>query len=119
MAYTSSVVTVHAKIQQGIRLHEDLLTIVKRHKLVVWTCLPFIRSGQNHLAGYSERGEKTRQTKNNNNNKKSWEDNIKEWTGLELVKSQKAVENIEKWRKLVVKSFVVSQRPPRLRDRCS
>ena len=29
---------------------------------VVWTYLPFIRSGQNHLAGHSERGEKTRQT---------------------------------------------------------
>ena len=28
---------------------------------VVWSCLPFIRSGQNHLARYSER-RKTRQT---------------------------------------------------------
>ena len=28
---------------------------------VVWTCLPFIRSGQNHLAKHSERGKKTRQ----------------------------------------------------------
>ena len=29
---------------------------------VVWTCLLFIRYGQNHLAGHSERGKKTRQT---------------------------------------------------------
>ena len=29
---------------------------------VVWTCLLFIRFGQNHLAGHSERGKKTRQT---------------------------------------------------------
>ena len=29
---------------------------------VVWTCLPFIRSGQNLLASHSERGTKTRQT---------------------------------------------------------
>ena len=29
---------------------------------VVWTCLLFIRSGQNHLARYSEKGKKTRQT---------------------------------------------------------
>ena len=28
---------------------------------VVWTCLPFIRSGQNHLARHSERGKKIRQ----------------------------------------------------------
>ena len=29
---------------------------------VVWACLPFIRSGQNHLARHSERGKKTRKT---------------------------------------------------------
>ena len=29
---------------------------------VVWLCLPFIRSGQNHLPRHSERGKKTRQT---------------------------------------------------------
>ena len=28
----------------------------------VRTCLSFIRSGQNHLARYSEKGKKTRQT---------------------------------------------------------
>ena len=33
--------------------------------------------------------------------KKRWEDNIREWTGLEFAKSQRAVENREKWRKLV------------------
>ena len=48
---------------------------------------------------------------------KRWEDNIREWTGLEFAKSQKAVENSEKWRKLVAKSSVVPQRPSRLRDR--
>ena len=44
---------------------------------------------------------------------KRWEDNIKEWTGLEFAKFQRAVDNREKWRKLVAKSFVVSQRPSR------
>ena len=29
---------------------------------VVWSCLLFIRSGQNHLARYNERGKKTKQT---------------------------------------------------------
>ena len=28
---------------------------------LVWSCLPFFRSGQNHLARHSERGKKTRQ----------------------------------------------------------
>ena len=29
---------------------------------MVWSCFLFIRSGQNYLARYSERGKKTRQT---------------------------------------------------------
>ena len=45
---------VCAKTQRAIGLHEDLL--------VVWTGLPSIRSGQNHLARHSERGKKMRQT---------------------------------------------------------
>ena len=54
---------VHAKIQQAIGPHEDLLTIVKRCKLQ-WHghVSRSIRSGQNHLARHSERGKKTRQT---------------------------------------------------------
>ena len=30
---------------------------------VAWSCFSFIRSGQNHLARHSEKGKKTRQTK--------------------------------------------------------
>ena len=48
--------------------------------------------------------------------RKRWEDNIREWTGLEFGRSQRAVENSEKWRKMVAKSSVVPQRPSRLRD---
>ena len=39
--------------------------------------------------------------------RKRWEDNTRKWTGLEFGKSHRAVENREKWRKLVVKSSVV------------
>ena len=43
---------VCAKIQQAIGPHEDLLTIINETQTaVVWTCLPFIRSGINHLVG--------------------------------------------------------------------
>ena len=34
--------------------------------------------------------------------RKRWEDHIREWAGLEFAKSQRVVENREKWRKLVV-----------------
>ena len=77
---------------------------------VVWSCLPFIRSGQTILEGTVKGGRrKGRQ-------RKRWEDNSREWTGLEFGKSQRAVENGEKWGKLFVKSSVVRQQPPRLRD---
>ena len=46
-----------------------------------------------------------------------WENNTREWTGLEFAKSQRAVENRGRWRKLVAKSSVVPQRPSRLRNR--
>ena len=52
---------VHAKIQQAIGPHEDLLTTKETQTAVVWSCLLFIRSGQNHRARHSERGKKTRQ----------------------------------------------------------
>ena len=79
---------------------------------MVRTCLPLIRSSQNHLARHSEREKKTRWTE-----EKGWEGNIREWTGLEFEKFQRAVENREKWRKLVAKSSVVPERPLQLRDR--
>ena len=39
-----------------------IIVLKETQTAVVWTCLPFIRSGQNHLARHSERGKKTRQT---------------------------------------------------------
>ena len=56
-----------------------------------------MRSGQNHLARHIERGKKTRQTE------KRWEDNIREWTGLEFGRSKRAAENRKKCQKLVAK----------------
>ena len=44
--------------------------------------------------------------------RKRWGDNIREWIGLEFTKSQRAVENREKRRKLVAKSSVVPQQSP-------
>ena len=77
---------------------------------VVWSCLPFIWSGQNHLARHSERGKKTMQTEEEVGRQHQG------MKGLEFAKSQRAVENMEKWRKLVAKSSVVPKRPSRLRD---
>ena len=53
--------------------------------------------------------EKTKLTTNNTRRRKRWEDNIREGTGLEFAMFQRAVENRENWRKLVVKSSVLPQ----------
>ena len=102
---------VRAKIQQAIGPHKDL-TIVKRRKLQ-WYGHVSRSSGLNKtiLRGTVKGGRRQ------GRQRKRWEDNIKEWTGLGFGKSERAVENREKWRKLVAKSPVVPQRPWRLRDR--
>ena len=102
---------VHAKIQQAIGPHEDLLIIVKRRNLKWYghvSCLSGLAKTilQGTVRGGRRQGRQ----------RKRWKDNIREWTGLEFAKSQTAVENREKWGKLVVKSSVVPQRLGRLRD---
>ena len=103
---------VRAKIQQTIGLHEYVPSIVKRRKLQ-WYGHVSHSSGlaktilQGIVKGRRRQGRQ----------RQRWEDNIREWTGQEFAKSHRAVENREKWRKLVAKSFVVPERPSRLRDR--
>ena len=101
---------VRAKIQQAIRPHEDL-TIAKRRKLQ-WYGHVSRSSGlaKTILQGTVKVGRRQ------GGQRKRWEDNIREWTGLEFGKSQRAVENREKWRKLIAKLSVVPQRSSWLRD---
>ena len=76
---------VRAKVQQAIGPRKDLLTIVKRRKLQ-W-CGHVSRSSgltkttwQGTVKGGRRQGRQ----------RKRWEDNIREWTGLEFAKSQRA-----------------------------
>ena len=102
---------VRAKIQQAIGPHEDLLTIVKRRNLQ-WYGHVSRSSGlaKTILEGTVKGGRRQ------GGQRQRWEDNIREWSGLEFGKSLRVVENRGKWRKLVAKSSVVPQRPSRLRD---
>ena len=103
---------VRAKIQQEIGPHEDLLTFVKRRQLQ-WYGHVSRSSGlaKSILQGIVKGGRRQ------GRQRKRWEDNIRKWTGLEFSKSQSAVENREKRRKLVAKLSVVPQRRSQLRDR--
>ena len=99
---------VRAKIQQAI---EDLLTIVKRRKLQ-WYGHVSRSSGlaKTILQGTVKGGRRQ------GRQRKRWEDNIRDWTGLGFGMSQRAVENREKLEKTVAKSSVVAKRPSRLRN---
>ena len=93
---------VRAKTQQAIGTHEDLLTIVKRRKLQWYGHVSRSSSpAKTILQGTVKRGRRQ------GRRRKRWEDSIREWTGLEFAKSQRAVEKREKWRKLGVKLSVV------------
>ena len=78
-----------AKIQQTIAPHKDLPTIIRRK--LQWYGHVSRSSGlaktilQGTMKGGGRQGRE----------RKRWEDNIREWTGLEFAKSQRAVENRE------------------------
>ena len=88
---------VKARIGNAIWWYEDLLTSVKRRKPKLYGHVT--RSSglakailQGTVQGGRRRGRQT----------KRWEDNIKEWTGLEWNMLQRKAENRQEWRKLVV-----------------
>ena len=67
---------------------------------MVWPCFK---------AGHSERKKKKRQTE-----EERWEDNIKEWTGMDFASSTRAAENRTKWKGIVANSSVVPRRPSKV-----
>ena len=82
---------VRAKIQQAIGPHEDLLTIVKRRKLQWYGHVSRSSGLANAILQGTVKGGRRQ-----GRQRKRWEDNIREWTGLEFGKSQRAVENRKK-----------------------
>ena len=67
------------RIQSAIGVHDDLLTMVKKRKLRWYGHISFL---QGTVKGARRRGRQ----------KKRWEDNIKEWTGMGFGDSLRAAE---------------------------
>ena len=103
---------VRKRIRQTIWPYEDLLTTVKKHKLR-WHRHITRSTGlakmilQGTVPGGKRKGRQ----------KKRWEDNITEWTGLKLGEALQKAENREGWRKVVARSSLVLQQSTRLRDK--
>ena len=79
---------VRAKIQQVIGPHKDLLTIVKRRRLQWYGHVSRSPGLSKIILHCTVKGGRKQ-----GRQRKRWEDNIREWTGLEFAKSQRAVEN--------------------------
>ena len=96
---------VRNRTRQAIGPHEDLLTTVKQRKLR-WYGHITRSSGlaktimQGTVQGGRRRGRQ----------RKRWEDNIPEWTGLTLGAAMRKAERREEWRELVARISVVPQR---------
>ena len=73
---------------------------------VVWPCLKVFCFSKDNPIG-DRRGR----------HKKRWEDNIKEWTGMEFVSSNGAAENRRRWKGIVANSSVVPRWPSPLMTR--
>ena len=102
------------RIRQAIGPYEDLLTTVKKRK-PRWYGHKTRSTGlakmilQDTVQGGRRRGRQ----------KKRWEDNITEWTGLKLGEALRKAENREEWRTVVARSSLVPQRSNRLWDKWS
>ena len=93
---------VRAKIQQASGPHEDLLATVKRHKLQWYGHVSrSLGLAKTILQGTVKGGRRQ------GRQRKRWEDNIREWTGLEFAMSQRVGKS----------SAVLQGRPWRVRDR--
>ena len=79
---------VRAKIQQAVGPHEDPLTIAKRRKLQWYGHVSRSSDLAKTILQGTVKGRR-RQGKQG----ERWEDNIREWTGPEFAKSQRAVKN--------------------------
>ena len=87
--FTAYLTTMtRAKIQQAIGPHEDLLAIVKTRKVQWYGHVSrSLGLAKTILQGTVKGGRRQ------GRQRKRWEDNIREWTGLEFGKSQRAVVN--------------------------
>ena len=100
---------VRRKIQAAIAEYDELLTLVKKRKLR-WFGHVSRSSGlaktilQGTVKGKRKRGRQ----------KKRWEDNIKEWTGMDFASSTRAAENRSRWKGIDANSSVVPRRPPKV-----
>ena len=88
ISYKNHVTSEEArrKIQAAIGEYNELLTLVKKQKLRWFGHVSMSSGLERTILQGTVKGKRGRQ-------KKRWEDNIKEWTGMDLASSTRAAEN--------------------------
>ena len=98
---------VRRKIQAAIGECDELLTPVKKRKLRWFGHVSRSSGLAKTILQGTVKGKRGRQ-------KKRWEDNIKEWTGMDFASSTRAAEDSSRWKGIVANSSVVPRRPPKV-----
>ena len=96
---------VRRKFQAAIGEYDELLTQIKIQKLR-WFGHVSRSSG---LAKTILQGT-VKGKRKSSRQKKRWEDNIKEWTGMDFASLTRAAKNMSRWKGIVANSSVVSRR---------
>ena len=102
---------VRNRIQNAIGVHDDLLTMVRKRELRWYGHVSRSSGMAKTILQGPVKGARRRERQ-----KKRWEDNIKEWTGMGFGDSLKAAEDRKGWKGIVATSSVVPRRSPMLRD---
>ena len=95
ISYKDHVTTeeVRRKIQAAIGEYDELLTLVKKRKLRWFGHVSRSSGLAKTILQGTVKGKRKRQ-------KKRWEDNIKEWAGMDFASSTGAAENMTKWKEI-------------------
>ena len=89
------------KIQAAIGEYDELLALVKKRKLRWFGHVSRSSGLAKTILQGTVKGKRKRDRQ-----KKRWEDNIKEWTGMDFACSTRAAENRTKWKGIVANSSV-------------
>ena len=76
---------------------------------MVWPCFKVFWFSKDNPTGHSERKKTKRDIQ-----KKRWQDNIKEWTGMDFASSNGADERRTRMKGIVANSSVVPRRPSKV-----
>ena len=100
---------VRRKIQAAFGEYDELLTLVKKRKLRWFGHVSRSSGLAKTILQGTVKGKRKRSRQ-----KKRWEDNMKEWTGMDFASSTRAAENRTRWKVVVANSSMVPRRPSKV-----